>query len=73
MNNNKVHEDINKINTNSTLDKVVKILNISTQYQSAFIEKYYDIDNSELIAKILKEDKKYRANKNLAKYAIRFI
>jgi hypothetical protein len=26
-----------------------------------------------LIAKILKEDKKYRANKNLAKYAIRFI
>ena len=73
MNNNKVHEDINKINTNSTLDKVVKILNISTESQSDFIEKYSDIDNSELITKILKEDKKYRANKNLAKYAIRFI
>jgi hypothetical protein len=73
MNNNKVHEDINKINTNSTLDKVVKILNISTESQSDFIDKYSDIDNSELITKILKEDKKYRANKNLAKYAIRFI
>jgi hypothetical protein len=73
MNNNKVHEDINKINTNSTLDKAVKILNISTESQSDFIEKYSDIDNSELITKILKEDKKYRANKNLAKYAIRFI
>jgi hypothetical protein len=73
MNNNKVHGEMNKMNTNSTLDQVVKILNISNESQGDFIKKYSDIDNSKLIQKILKEDKKYRENKNLAKYAIRFI
>jgi len=58
---------------NSTLNEVMNILNLSEKSQEDFYEKYWDIKNTDLIEKILKEDKQYRENKELAKYAVRFI
>lgn len=58
---------------NSTLNEVMNILNLSKKSQENFYEKFWDINNADLIEKILKEDKQYRENKELAKYAVRYI
>jgi hypothetical protein len=51
----------------------MSILNLSEKSQAEFHKKYGDINNADLIEKILKEDKQYRENKELAKYVVRYI
>ena len=58
---------------NSTLNEVMKILNLPKKSQEKFYEKFWDIDNSDLIWNILKQDEEFRNNIELAKYAMRYI
>lgn len=58
---------------NSTLNEVMKILNLPKKSQEEFYEKFWDIDNSDLIWNILKQDEEFRNNIELAKYAMRYI
>lgn len=58
---------------NSTLNEVMNILNLSKPQQAKFHEKFWDINNADLIEKILKHDDELRKNIELAQYAIRYI